>query len=245
MELNNEFVEALESLGEKLTEPATIDVNGRQFSAVPLHEVKAEEHSFPTITLYSLDSLVDYVNENVDEQDMGKCQIVVGHAEANLVGQPAGVSRKRDVLVRVVANRTFRCGDYMPLEDFRVHLLTAYERTDQRDMILKLISNITDENIRNSQDDGVSQTVNARVGIATVGDVKVPSPVELRPLRTWAEIEQPECDFIFRLRKAQGAKASGVEGALFEIASNWQRVAAIGAQEYIGGKLGESVLVLA
>jgi len=244
MEINGEFVEALKELSERITEPGTIEIEGRSFSPVVLHEVKPTEYRFPTINLFSLDSLIDYVTDNVDEQKLESCQVVVSHAEALLVSQPSGAQRQRDVLVKVVANQHFRCGEYMGLEEFRVHLLTSYEQSEGRDLILKFISNISDENIRQSQDDGVSQNVNVRVGIASVGDAKVPSPVELRPFRTWAEITQPESDFIFRLRKAPGAKASGIEAALFEIASNWQRVAALGAQEYIGGKL-QDVTVLA
>jgi len=53
------------------------------------------------------------------------------------------------------------------------------------------------------------------------GNVEVPSPALLAPIRTFTEIDQPEGTFIFRMKKGP----SGPEAALFEVFTDWQRTA--------------------
>ena len=45
----------------------------------------------------------------------------------------------------------------------------------------------------------VSQKTTIKTGIANKTDVIVPNPVKLRPYRTFAEIEQPESSYVFRI----------------------------------------------
>ncbi|MNW60692.1 hypothetical protein D3C74_386970 [compost metagenome] len=56
---------------------------------------------------------------------------------------------------------------------------------------------------------GMTQSVVAKTGVATVEDVKVPNPVLLAPYRTFVEVEQPESSFVFRMK-------DGPSAALFE-----------------------------
>ena len=47
-------------------------------------------------------------------------------------------------------------------------------------------------------DDGVTQAVTVKKGIAAVENVTLPNPVTLRPYRTFTEVEQPASQFVFR-----------------------------------------------
>ena len=60
-------------------------------------------------------------------------------------------------------------------------------------------------------DDGVSQTVQAKKGIASVENVVLPNPVTLRPYRTFVEVEQPASKFVFRARDDDGMEFMLVE----------------------------------
>lgn len=51
----------------------------------------------------------------------------------------------------------------------------------------------------NYSDDGVSQKTTVKMGVE-LSDVIVPNPVKLRPYRTFAEIEQPESSYVFRIK---------------------------------------------
>lgn len=55
----------------------------------------------------------------------------------------------------------------------------------------------------------------------------IPSPVTLKPYRTFTEVEQPESQFVFRMKED---KYDGVQCALFEADGGaWK----LGAMEYI------------
>jgi len=82
---------------------------------------------------------------------------------------------------------------------------------------------VVDESVKTYGDDGVSQQATVKSGVTSVVDVKVPNPVLLKPFRTFAEAEQPESKFIFRLRKDD----AGVTAALFEADGGAWKVQAI------------------
>jgi len=101
--------------------------------------------------------------------------------------------------------------------------------------MLKVVENITEENVKGISDDGVSQAVTAKVGIATVGNVEVPNPVELALYRTFVEIDQPTSDFIFRMK-------DGPRCALFEAdGGKWKLEAIHNISEYLGDALKKEI----
>ncbi|KAB8126931.1 hypothetical protein F9U64_19120 [Gracilibacillus oryzae] len=114
-------------------------------------------------------------------------------------------------------------GRHLDMEEFNILLQSAFLQNEARDILLKVVGNVKDEDVKNYGDDGVSQTVTAKTGVAQVGDVVVPNPVELAPYRTFVDIDQPESDFVFRMKKGH----SGPAGALFEADGGAWRLEAI------------------
>jgi len=225
-------------------EVKTFEINGNTYCTDELNQVLPLEPPFPTVELGSLDGVVDYVKDNKDDAVTARSQLVCTHSTVELVSEPMGIRRQRDCLVQASAGATFDgIGKWMDQESFRVWMMTQFVGSEDGFDLLLLISKITDENIQLSEDNGISQTVTARVGIAPQSGVKVPSPIKLRPIRTFEEIEQPEGTFVYRLRKSQSGKG-GMEMALFEVATNWKRTAALAARDYLKAKLPD-VTVLA
>ncbi|ANU51343.1 hypothetical protein [Limosilactobacillus reuteri] len=102
-----------------------------------------------------------------------------------------------------------------------------FEKNDDRNIILKVVSNLRDESIHQQTDDGVSQSVQINSGVASVDEVKVPNPVKLIPFRTFQEVDQPASKFIFRMRE-------GMQSALFMADNNqWQVEAKNNIKRYI------------
>jgi hypothetical protein len=87
-----------------------------------------------------------------------------------------------------------------------------------------VVGSIQTESVQTSTDDGVSQTVTARSGIAKLVSMEVPNPVVLRPFRTFPEIEQPASNFVLRMERRDG-KLPRV--ALFETSDNQWKVEAV------------------
>ncbi|MED2748846.1 hypothetical protein P4307_32370, partial [Brevibacillus porteri] len=124
---------------------------------------------------------------------------------------------------------------YHDVENFNISLQSAFVPNSDRDLMLKLVGNVKEEAVNTIGDDGVSQSVVAKMGVATVGNVKVPNPVLLKPYRTFVEVEQPESNFIFRMRK-------GPECALFEADGGaWKLEAIDNIKEYLTAELAEEI----
>jgi hypothetical protein len=91
----------------------------------------------------------------------------------------------------------------MPLEAMIIGLQSQFEPSDDTAEILAVLGNLREEKVASWSDDGVSQSVTTRKGIAMGERTPVPRIVTLTPYRTFAEIEQPASQFILRLQQSQ------------------------------------------
>ena len=84
-------------------------------------------------------------------------------------------------------------------------------KATDRGRVLKYASNVTTTVEANTEDDGVTQAVTVRKGIAGKGVDVLPNPVTLRPYRTFTEVEQPASRFVFRCKDNNGVTFALVE----------------------------------
>lgn len=102
---------------------------------------------------------------------------------------------------------------------------------DEREILLQVLGNIKEENVRTVGDDGISQAVKIKQGLTSVADVIVPNPVNLAPYRTFLEVDQPFSNFIFRMK-------DGPKGALFEADGGvWRNDAITNIANYLHDRL--------
>lgn len=128
------------------------------------------------------------------------------------------------IIEAVHAQPEFRFNAYLDVESVIIGLQTQFIQTAQIEAILKVIGNLKDEKVTTYGDDGVSQSVTAKAGIAAVHQIDVPRIVTLQPLRTFSEIQQPGGHFILRLRSAAQGQLPGCGIWQIDDAS-WQLVA--------------------
>lgn len=83
--------------------------------------------------------------------------------------------------------------------------------------LLDLLSRISDESNVTSTDNGVTQTVEARQGIALKSMVEVRPRVELQPFRTFLEVAQPESEFLLRVDKDKGVGLFEADGGVWKL----------------------------
>ena len=92
-------------------------------------------------------------------------------------------------------------GQYMPHEEFMIELRSKYVRNDDVEYLLGLLASVVDENSVKSTDNGLSQKVEVQKGITTIGEEIIKPIVSLAPYRTFLEVEQPESEFLVRLKE--------------------------------------------
>lgn len=133
-------------------------------------------------------------------------------------------------------------GRFVPVEDFIIWLQSGFVADDTTATILKLVGNITTETTAQTKDDGHTQRVTIRDGVARRVDVDLPPIVQLKPYRTFLEITQPMGSFLLRIKKGRD-EAPLV--ALFEADGGaWRLPAMLSIKKWLQGKT-DTLTVLA
>ncbi len=192
----------------ELAKVETIKIGNRTYASKGI--IPVEEPTPETLAVHTLSGIVDYLNKKIDTLKNEKLVLhVVSPTEVNLLGFiEAGSFYERPEFLTAVFEPPNVHNGYIGLEDFIIGLQAYFVATDVTAAILKVVGNLKDSKVNQFEDDGVTQSVTAKVGIAVSENVKVPNPVKLRPFRTFPEIEQPESLFVFRMRTNPGQAPS-------------------------------------
>jgi hypothetical protein len=224
-----------------LAHPTTIEVNGKRYAKDGLKVVPA-----PTpagLHLTSLTALLQYLHSELDGKAHGeKVALLVSGpdiVQAIWPLNPADLSRGVPVVANPVIPR-FGFGDWHEHERFCIALQTCFVPTEALGALIKVVAHVTADEIATSVDDGVTQTVTAKAGVQLLDRVSLPSPVTLRPYRTFHEVPQPESPFVLRARKD---RTGGVSFALFEADGGaWRAVAIDCVATYLRSGLPRDLL---
>lgn len=213
--------------------------NGSLREITPDHMVKPSPFE-----CYSLDGLIKFIQADVDGffSDKEKtCIVRVSNAtEVEVYTPVSGFYMERATLAYTKADTpVVRFGQFMNPEEFQIMLQSNFLPSDNLSLVLKLAGNIKKEQNMQVADDGVSQRVTVNAGVATVTDVTVKNPVELTPIRTFREIEQPESPFVLRFDENGNCALFTGDGAA------WRLTAVARIAEYLKNNLaGYNVVVI-
>lgn len=165
--------------------------------------------SHAVIDVSTLTGLVDYckLKENLTGDEKPFFIHVEDEQSVKLYSDVFGLAKQQTCFLTAsfdaLLGKSFRFGEFYDHESFIIGLQSLFEPTPQRAEVLKVIGTIKENQVREFGDDGVTQAVSAKAGIALVTDVPVPNPVYLKPFRTFREIDQPESPFILRVKSGK------------------------------------------
>jgi hypothetical protein len=219
--------------------------DGTMYSSKKLYEITPEDPSqLPSqaaMKSFTLQSIVDYVKTHGITPAAGVVAHVLDHSKVELVTLPAGHYKQRDLFLTAISEWPvgLKFGSWLDNETFMIQLQALYLETDERDRAAKLIGNIRTEASVGTEDDGVTQRIEAKTGVARVSTVDVTNPFTLAPFRTFREISQPESPFILRVRQ-------GGDAALFEAdGGSWKLTAIQRIRDWLVAELPETFPVIA
>lgn len=212
--------------------------------------IKSNEHRYTDVNLVRLDDclrasaiktttlsgLVDYIKSNVDKMADHMLVHVVSPTEVKLISMLDG-DRKRECLVEVRADiPDFAFGKYMDTEEFLIGIRSKFIQNEGAEALLQFAGTVENGTVATYGDDGISQSATVKVGIAGKDTKLVPNPVKLRPYRTFTEIEQPESEFVFRMKDYERR----VSCAIFEADGGaWKREAMKNIKKHLEFELAE------
>lgn len=187
------------------------------------------------LQINTLTGLIGYIKASLERHESNLFLQVFDEKTVYLKGL-LDSEGKRELLVEVNAIvPKFEYGYFHGSEELIIALQSKFTSTKDRDLLLKVIGNVKEENVRTTGDNGISQAVTIKTGVASADDVLVPNPVELAPYRTFLEVEQPSSSFIFRMK-------DGPKGAIFEADGGaWRNQAIFNVCEYLAEELAAEI----
>lgn len=227
-----EFVEKL----LELKRPETVQVKNRDYSTINLEPIL--EPSFKDLYVFNLESLITYIKDDPDIlKNKHKIINIVSPTRILLQSSIYGEFKQRDTYMTVDCKELLPdiyFERFMSIEQFIITLKSKFVMTNELEQIVKIVGNISDETVTNYNDDGITQQVAVRTGIARVGEVALPPKIELKPYRTFVELEQPSSEFLLRANKRSGE----IEFALFEADGGaWKNESISRIAKYLEDKL--------
>lgn len=210
----------------ELSPPTQIEYDGRLFVDKSMSILPTLDDNLAScLSVNTLSSIKDYVAERADKEihrQWGKQQtkrrFIIHIENYNKVSlmKELNQQKQREKLLEASLNnypKGFLFGQFYDSENFIINLQTNFVQDESTAKLLKLVGNISSGSEIRHTDDGITQQVTAKTGVALVSNVSVPNPVVLRPYRTFVEVEQPASNFVVRVKDLGNGKV-GV--ALFE-----------------------------
>ena len=171
------------------------------------------------LSLSSLEALVQMVQTEAVNMDTPLYINIPSHLTVRCFGQP----QIEDQFFRQTyyeANATdvpgFQDG-FREQEKAIIELRSRFAPGEGVDYLLDLLSRISKESGVTTNDNGVSQIVEARQGVALKTLVQIRPRVPLRPYRTFQEVEQPESEFILRLNENGDIGLFEADGGMWKL----------------------------
>lgn len=209
----------IDNLAAKLEKPSEHTIGGRQRLALPpgWTSITRDIPQGHPLVVSTLTGLLDYVTH--EPPPTGSLVHVESATKVSVRGPVEADDvdfRRRTYLTASLegVQQPFPFGSYLDYERFVIGLQTAFVAGPEIEELLVFSASVRESSVTEHIDDRVAQQVKVQQGVAFVGMKDVPNPVQLRPWRTFTEIDQPASKFILRVQSAKEGQRP--TAALFE-----------------------------
>ena len=185
----------------ELAAPTIHEVEGSVYSNQQLVHIMDKKPMPKCIDLTGLDSICKMVRNEAEHVGL---QIFIQVKDYKSVSVFTELDEDEDrlYLYNCVADTpAVAMGRFMAYENAVIELRSLYIPNKGTEYLLQLLSSISNESKVTSSDNGVTQQVEARSGIALNSMVKIEPRVTLQPFRTFVEVAQPESEFLLRINE--------------------------------------------
>ena len=207
---------------QKTTQPIIQQIGGSTFAingdgrAV---EIRPSIDHPDTLPLHSLEALVRMVQTEAANMAAPLYITIPDHLTVRCFGQPDPDARYfRQVYYEARATDVpgFRDG-FRGQDKAIIELRSRFAPGEGVNYLLDLLSRISKDSNVATTDNGVSQTVEARQGIALKTVEPLKPRVPLRPFRTFQEVEQPESEFLLRMDEEGNIGLFEADGGMWKL----------------------------
>jgi hypothetical protein len=205
MEAGKETIEKIQRLVE---DRLVLDVDGRKYTPASLHPVMYVPRP-DTITVHNLRGFCGFITNDIDRRIDKTASLIVVNSpqQVMLISAVCGDDLRRDRLVKADLDNeleTFPFGRFLPQEEFAIRFRSLFVQKDGDDSeyVLSYASKLVGGTQIDGSDDGITQEVQVKRGLSGVlkDKISLKPIVKLSPYRTFREVEQPESEFLLRVR---------------------------------------------
>lgn len=192
-----------------------IEEHGIKHSYEQLHPIAKPVQK--TLHVESLEGLTSYVNANIDGVKRKDCVVhVIDNRTVELLGAVDPAYKVRPVYVHAEMSgklSPYPFDRFIEHEDFMIKLLCLFQSSQDHEDFIRRVSVIRKTDHDEIEDDGVSSKTSKSQGTNTPGIItdRKAYVVNLKPYRTFPEVEQPESQFIFRIKNDDPIRCSLME----------------------------------
>ena len=200
----------------KLREAKTFEINGDTYSTDALHRIAPHIDRPNCLRVAGLNSVCKLIRE---ELELLQTTLMVSVDDYNSVSVFTTLldDLSRDSLYTAKADVPgFRSG-FRVAEEAVIQIRSLFIPNTDTAYLLDLLSRMNKENGVTTQDNGVTQTVTARQGIALNENVTVKPRVSLQPFRTFLEVAQPESEFLLRINEHGNIGLFEADGGVWKL----------------------------
>ena len=246
--MDGEAVRAVIDLAQQAAEPVEID--GQNFVPCGMQQIVEQVFQPDALQVHSLTGFVGYIEANRDEL---KLESLIAHVRSpccvELIGPTEPIRKLRTTHLVAKAEPKDVCVGWQLPDEFTIMVTTGCvpSNGDDLDVLVRLVGNVRREQSVELKDDGMSQSVEQRAGVAIVERADVPNPLILAPYRSFLEVDQVTSPFLIRFREGdEYSEMKGVVCKLFECdGGKWENEARERVADYLRGVLPDGVVVIA
>jgi len=194
---------------EQLVKDGLVVKSGsRDYSAANLSPIIYEPRP-ETLTVHNLRGFCGFINNDIDKLIEGNPHLIVVNSpeSVDLISAVCGEKMKRTSLISAkISNelRKFPFGQFLGQEEFAILFRSLFVKKDgdDYDYILSYASKLVGGTQIDGEDDGITQRATVKRGLTGTLKEKetLKAIVKLSAYRTFREVEQPQSEFLFRVR---------------------------------------------
>lgn len=204
-------------------------VGDREFLLEGFREIKAPPKG--CIDLPDLTSLVRFLSLEQCVGDVSFVEVIDPTKAAVYYKDPETAEIQAIAKVKFELTE-FDFDSWMPVDKFRINILTKFIPTTDSEKLITYLSKITSKTEIKLDDDGITTNITVSDGVsgATMDNKTFSSILTMRPRRAFCEIQQPSAQYLLRLQK----KGEEVSVALFDMNDeSWKLEACNAIRNYI------------
>ena len=199
-----------------LKETKTFQINGQTYTDGSLTRIPPHVDRPSSIDVTGLDSICKLIRTELDDLDtIVMVQAVSYRTVEVMTTYQADFSR--NILYRAKADVPGLREGWREREQALIELRSLFIPNAGTTYLLDLLSRMSNEDSVSTTDNGVTQTVETRQGVALKQVEEIKPRVSLQPFRTFLEVAQPESEFLLRVDAEKGIGFFEADGGVWKL----------------------------